>query len=223
MTQLALPFETRAALGRADFLVTGANRDAVAWLDRWPDWPGHVLALYGPEGCGKSHLVQVLAARTDARVLDAAALPAATALGAPPAVLAVEDGPPPMDAEAALFHLINWTREHRTSLLLTGRAAPAQWPVRLPDLRSRLAAVTAVGISLPDEALLAAILVKLFADRQLAIEPKLIDFIVPRMERSFAAAQTLTAALDQAALAAGSRVTIALARRILSEIARNLS
>ncbi len=224
MSQLALPFEARPALGRADFLVAPANRDAIAWIDRWPDWPGHVLALHGPRGCGKSHLVQVLAVRAKTRIIAAADLPMDADFGAElPDIVVVENGPPPGAGETALFHLINWLREHGRSLLLTGRAAPARWPVALPDLGSRLAAVTAVAITAPDENLLAAVMLKQFADRQILVEPKLVAFILARIERSFGAVQSVVAALDQASLAAGRRVTIPLAREILSKIARNPS
>ena len=224
MSQLNLPFAARRAQERGDFLVASANQDAIAWIDRWPDWPGHVLALHGPQGCGKSHLVQVLAVRANTRIIAAAELAAGPNFGADlPDIVVVEDGPPPGAGEMELFHLINWLREHRRSLLLTGRAAPARWPVALPDLGSRLAAVTAVAITAPDENLLAAVLLKQFADRQIQVEPKLVDFIVARIERSFAAVQVVVAALDDASLAAGRRVTIPLAREIHSTNARNSS
>ncbi|KJS39278.1 MAG: DNA replication protein, partial [Rhodospirillaceae bacterium BRH_c57] len=66
---MPLPLGHRSALGREDFLVAPGNEEAVAWLDRWPDWPSPALLLHGPPGCGKSHLAQVFAATSGARVI----------------------------------------------------------------------------------------------------------------------------------------------------------
>jgi chromosomal replication initiation ATPase DnaA len=114
-----------------------------------------------------------------------------------------------------LLHLINAAKERGTSLLLTARTPPAAWTVPLADLRSRLRAMATVEIAAPDDGLLAAVLVKLFGDRQLRIDEGLIAYLLPRMERSFAAAKTLVAALDAASLQQGRPVTAALARAVL--------
>ncbi len=208
-------------MGAEDFLVAPSNAQAVAWLDRWPNWPGPALIVHGPAGCGKTHLTQVWSARSHApRVvpaeLDCAVLPE---LLAPTGTLAVDDadsaaGNP--EAERALFHLYNLARENGGHLLLTGALAPVQWPVVLPDLRSRLLAAPSAEVGLPDDTLLAAILIKLFADRQLRVGADVVEFLVARMERSFDTARRLVADLDAAALAAHRRITVPLARDILS-------
>lgn len=214
--QLALALPVRPALRREDFLVTGANADAVAWLDRWPDWPAPALALYGPAGCGKSHLAEVWRARSGAGLLRAADLIDADllALAARPQV--VEDVDGGVD-ERKLLHLYNMLAERGGSLLLTGSLPPARWRIGLADLRSRLNAVPAVRLGPPDDPLIAAVLVKLFADRQIKVGEEVIGFLLGRMERSFAAARGLVAALDSAALAEGRPVTVPLARRILQD------
>ena len=170
MTQLALALDHRPAMGEADFLVASSNRDAVLWLDRWPDWPGAGLAIHGPAGCGKSHLAQVWRRRSGARSITAA-----TIANEDPASLlsdcigfAIEDADRGVD-ERALLHLYNWTAEQGGNLLLTGRSPPARWGIALPDLRSRLAAMPAVAVTPPDDALFAAVLIKHFADRQSAV------------------------------------------------------
>jgi DnaA regulatory inactivator Hda len=218
--QLPLDFGHRTAMGAEDFLVAPSNAQAVAWLDRWPNWPGPALIVHGPAGCGKTHLTQVWSARSHApRVvpaeLDRAMLPE---LLAPTGTLAVDDadsaaGNP--EAERALFHLYNLARENGGHLLLTGALAPVQWPVVLPDLRSRLLAALSAEVGMPDDTLLAAILIKLFADRQLRVGADVVEFLVARMERSFDTARRLVADLDAAALAAHRRITVPLARNIL--------
>ena len=221
MPQLTLDLGQRAALGRADFLVAPSNQTAVAWIDRWPDWPGPALALHGPAGCGKTHLAQVWRAASSAIQIDPGALDVA---GLPdllgPARAVVLDG---MDAawdgerQQALLHLYNMMAERAGSLLFCGREAPARWPVALADLRSRLKAAQAVELGPPDDALIEALLVKLFADRQLKVGREVVAFLLPRMERSFAAARDLVDAVDRAALQARREITVPLVRSVLQQ------
>ena len=218
--QLALDLPMRPALGRAEFFVAAPNRLALAQVDRWPDWPERKLALIGPEGAGKTHLVHVWAARAAARIVPAAAF-AELDVGAVPeaAAVAVEDCHelPALGrvAEEALFHLHNRLALGGGTLMVTGTGAPAGWPLRLPDLASRLASATVATLEPPDDALLAAVLVKLFEDRHLEVAPDLIDYLLPRIERSFAAAQAVVARLDRLALARRRAVTPRLAAEVL--------
>jgi DnaA regulatory inactivator Hda len=213
--QFTLDLGHRPALGRDDFLVAPCNAEAVAWLDRWPDWPAHASALYGPAGCGKSHLLAVFATAHDGAVLAAAALNAEAVLrmDLPPVTLV--DGLEALGDEAALFHLWNRAKEAGTHLLLAGREAPARLKIGLPDLRSRLAAIPAIGIGAPDDALLAALLVKHFADRQLRVGEDVVTYILGRIERSFAAIGSVVEALDRASLSERRPVTVPLARTVL--------
>jgi chromosomal replication initiation ATPase DnaA len=219
--QLVFDLEHRAAHGVEDFLVAPCNGEAVAWLDRWPDWPGPMLALHGPAGCGKTHLAHIWMARSGARLLTLEGL-AAT----PPDVLlrrsrnfVIDDADAGFD-ERALFHLYNMVAESQGHLLVTSQAAPARWRIGLADLRSRVSAAAAVSIGRPDDGLIGAILIKLFSDRQIAIESDVLTFVMARMVRSFAAARMLVVALDKAALAKRRRITIPLAREVLENLER---
>lgn len=199
--QLALPLGFRPALGRADFIVAPSNADAVAWIDRWPDWPDlglgfRALAVHGPAGSGKSHLAAVWRARAPAGVL-------------------LDDAEAPAD-ERAWLHRLNTLKESGGHLLLAGRLAPARWPVALPDLGSRLKAIPAVALGPPDDALLAALYAKLFAERRLAQAPDLVPWLIARLERSGAAAVDAVTRLDRAALERHRPLTVALAREILN-------
>ena len=206
-------------MGAADFLVAPCNRDAVALLDRWPSWPGPALVVYGPDGCGKTHLTHVWRALSGAAAIPRQALAPDTVpalLGSARAAV-VEDVDRGID-ERGLLHLHNLLAEDGGHLLLTGRAAPAAWGIALPDLASRLGAAMSVAVGAPDDALIGAILVKHFADRQLSVDPAVVTFLVARMERSFAAARELAAALDAAALAEKRRITVPLARDVLQRL-----
>jgi chromosomal replication initiation ATPase DnaA len=216
MAQLPLDLAHRPALGRDDFLVAPANEEAVAWLDRWPHWPAPALVLTGPAGSGKTHLAQVFAKRTGAAVLAPRSLVVARLpelLGSAPAAI-VEDAASAHDA--ALLHLYNLLAERGGHLLLPAREPPARWGIALADLRSRLLAAPVAELQPPDDTLLAAILVKLFADRQLGVGAEVLAYLVPRLERSFDAAARIVAALDRAALAAHRPVTVPLAREVLA-------
>jgi chromosomal replication initiation ATPase DnaA len=215
--QLILDLPHRAALGAEDFLVSGSNRTAADVVDRWPDWPQAALIIVGAARSGKSHLANVWrlksgAARLEARTLREADMVAAATATA----LLVEDLHEGVCEERVLFHLLNLVREQKLSMLLTSRAPAGELSVRLPDLRSRLRALPFATISSPDEALLRAVLVKQFADRQLVVEPHTIAYIALHMEQSMEAAATIVTEIDRAAMASHRKVTRALAAEILA-------
>jgi len=213
--QLLLDLDHRPAFEAEDFLPAPCNRAASAWLARYPDWPAPALILHGPEACGKTHLARIWAARVGARRLDPERLPAPGEPGA--WRVAVIDPAHPVTDERALLALYNLAKEERRHLLLVARRPPSAWELRLADLRSRLKAAPAVEIGPPDDALLGALLVKLFHDRQLRVGDGVIAYLVRHMERSFAAAHRIVAGLDDLSLRQGRPVTVALARRVLEE------
>ncbi len=221
--QLILDFAHRPALGKADFLVSDCNRTAVAWMDRWPDWPAPALALYGPRGSGKTHLAHVWSARSDAVVVRGQGIENRTAPDIlDDALSCVLDHADDVYDEEALLHLYNHVAETGGSLLMIARLPPAKWKIDLPDLSSRVGAAPAVGIRPPDDELLGALLVKLFHDRQLKVADDVLVYLLPRMERSFAAVGSLVDALDRLGLAEGRAVTVPLARNVLEQLEENI-
>lgn len=221
--QLTFDLTGPPALGREDFLVAPANAAALAALDRPGGWPGGRLLLIGPDGAGKSHIASFWAAGNGAARIGAAALrpEAADALLAPGGALVVEDAHRAggaAGAEQALYHLWNLAPARGALLLLTARTPPRDWGLTLPDLRSRMDAVAQAHLGSPDEALLGAVLVKLFADRQLQVPPEVIAALVPRMERDLGLARRLVAAIDEGALAAGRAITRPLALATLDRL-----
>jgi chromosomal replication initiation ATPase DnaA len=211
--QLILDLPVRTALGRGDFFVSPANALALAALDATGSWPQGKMLLTGPAGSGKTHLAHVWAADARAAIHPSDQLPDPP--GGPLAVEDIDRIAGDITAETALFHLHNNAMAAGASLLMTSRAAPAALPFALPDLASRLQATAIAALLPPDDALLSAVLVKLFADRQIVVPANLIFWMVPRMDRSLSEAGRLVAAMDARALATGRPVTRALASAVL--------
>jgi chromosomal replication initiation ATPase DnaA len=216
--QLALALDHAESLAREDFVAGPSNAAALTLIERWPDWPSRTMLLRGPEGSGKSHLATIWARESGARtlsprVLQGTEVPVALATGA----LVVENLAEGRFDEAALFHLLNLAREERAYVLITARTAPTTWRTGIADLASRLRALPVVALTAPDDALFRAVLVKLFSDRQLAVDESLVSFLTTRIERSFAAARTAVARLDREALRLHRPVTRALAGELFRE------
>jgi len=213
--QLNLDLPHRAALGAEDFLVSECNRGAVRLIDSWPDWRDNAQLIIGPAASGKTHLARVWQARSSAETLTPTGLDVglldSTGEGTP---LIIEDVDRADYDEKALFHLLNLAREKRLFVLLSARDAPNRFDCSLPDLRSRLNALPAVRIGAPDDALLKTVMLKHFADRQLSIDPRVLDFLALRIERSLAAAAVAVAAIDRAALGSGRK----LSRQFVAEV-----
>lgn len=209
--QLALDLGYVQALEAEDFLPAPCNREALAWLARWPDWPAPGLVLVGPAGSGKSHLARIFMRHAGALALDARALPEALPAGA----AFVLDPAQQVRDEARLLSLHHAIQERGAHLLLTGEDPPARWPLRLPDLASRIRALPVATLGPPDDALLGALLVKQFRDRGLIVREGVVAYLVRHMERSFASAQRLVAELDRLSLKHNRPVTVPLARTVL--------
>ena len=216
--QLVFDLPVTQGYSRNDFFTSGPTAQALAAIDGWRDWPGGKMLLVGPEGAGKTHLAHIWAGLTGAVMLRAVDLAAADVPGlAGAGSVCVEDAEGVASnplAQTALFHLHNLlVPEGR--LLITAATPPRDWGVMLRDLQSRLQATVLTLVPPPDDALLSAVLVKLFADRQIAVPPNLITYLVSRIERSFASARRVVAELDAAALTQGRPVTRALAAEML--------
>ena len=221
--QLLLALQHAESFAREDFLEGSCNAAALALVESWPDWPNRIMALTGPEGAGKSHLASIWADASGARRMAAkhlteADVPAALATGA----LVLEDLEPGGFEERALFHLINLTREEQAFVLITGRETPANFRVGIRDLASRLRAIPSVLLRPPGDALLRLVMLKLAADRQIALDESVVSYLANRIERSFAAVRDAVARLDEESLRQHRPVTRALAAELFREPAETI-
>ncbi len=214
--QLPLDLANDAASGRDDLIVTPANRQALAHLDSWPDWPAPIAVLAGPVGAGKTHLSAIWSQQAGAQFV--AMNDDFSQQLEQPSNIVVEDVSAEDLDETWMFHLINTVRANNGSLLITSRVWPGQWRVQLPDLQSRLKLAQLIELHEPDDALLGGVLSKLFSDRQIQVEPPVVNYLVLRMERSLACAQGLVEALDELSMSHKRAITKPLAAIALQQM-----
>jgi len=222
-TQLPLKLPHRPALSGNDFFVAPANTAAIDWIDRWPNWSGAGVIIHGERGSGKSHLLQVFAARSRAVLVGADNLGELNALSdTDTEAYGIDDADEiaasSADAAEAMFHLFNTAKSMNRKLFLTARAPAARWDVPLKDLMSRLKTLDNVAIGAPDDTLLSVLLMKQFSDRQIKVEPDVIAYLTARMERSTAAVVETVDTLDREALARKQAITVPLARVVLDQL-----
>lgn len=215
--QMVMPFGAVPSYHVADFIAGEANAQALALVDRWPDWPYSIMLIHGPTGSGKTHLAHVFAKKSYATFIDP------VRVGSVPAdqLLAgnhswVLDGLAQVEDEAALAQLINHVRARGDYLLLTAPVSAHEYPFRLPDLSSRIKAIPSVAVGSPDDALLSGVLAKTFADLQLRIAPEVMNYAINQLERSYEAVQRFAAAVDHLSLTRGRAITIPLVKEALS-------
>lgn len=222
INQLAFDLPVVDAFAREDFFTSAATSQALAAIDDWRNWPGGKMLLIGPEGAGKTHLAHIWAQMAGAVMIAGVHLAAGDVPGlAGAGAVCVEDAEKIADdpaGQTALFHLHNLLAP-AGRLLITASAPPRDWGLMLPDLQSRLQAAPLTVLPAPDDALMSAVLVKLFADRQIAVPPNLIAYLVSRIERSIGTARRHVAELDAAALTMGRPITRAFAAEILDKTA----
>lgn len=213
--QLLLDLAVRTARGREDFLVTPCNASAVGMLDEWPAWPGVAACIVGPARSGKTHLAQVWKERSGARIVEGADLTEDLVADLLQTREIAIDNAADVTDEAAFFHLFNAMKNAGGHLLLTAEVAPARWPVKLPDLRSRLSTAIIGQLQPPDDELLRGLFIKLFLDYQTDVSEGVIAFIISRIERSFEEVTEIAGALNTEAMRRKTAITIPLARNIL--------
>jgi chromosomal replication initiation ATPase DnaA len=214
--QLPLDLPFSPALSREEFIVSSANAEALAFVESWPDWTVPIAALYGPAGCGKTHLASIWRASNGAELVSARELRVSTVQHKTPRVIEdVDAAEPTRERDSVLFAAMQTAGSH-APLLLTGIAPPSHWPCTLPDLASRFSAMVAVSVRIPDESVLAALAQKLFADRQLPVPEDVIAHMLLVIERSPAAVRAFVAEADAAALAEARPVNLFLVRRLLA-------
>lgn len=220
--QLTLSFSSSSSYDMDDFMVSECNEEVVAWFEKYPDWPASALVVYGKSGSGKTHLAHVFAYGEfgeECTIINGKDFSMENAENLPELIgeakCIVVDDADACNEEAALFHLYNYIKETKRHVLLTAKNHPSKWDIKLADLRSRMLAALSVGIGEPDDAQMAAVIVKLFSDRQIRIDQEVVFYLISRMERSFAEACRIVKEADELSLSEKRRITIPLIKQLL--------
>jgi chromosomal replication initiation ATPase DnaA len=221
--QIPLDLGFRQAFGRGDFHIGSSNKDAVGWIDKWPDWPAPVFILHGPAASGKSHLAAVWRNTSAAIFIKPEQLVSQSAeelygLGDAFVIDGLDPWLGERKAEETLFHLYNMLKEQGGSLMVTMRMAASRADFIIPDLASRFRAAPSASIHPPDDFLLGSVMIKLLSDRQLTATQDVIAYLIPRMERSFAAARDIVDYADRLALAEKKPISVPLMRKVLNDL-----
>ena len=227
--QLIFDLKANISFDRRNFYVSNANKDTVQLLNSWPDWPTKSLAIIGPAGSGKSHLVSYWAEEAEAIVVKAqdillAEVPTLSEYSA----IVVEDCDKlhsnsrhtdcRKDREQAILHLLNLISQKLSYTVLTGSSFPAYWSIKLQDLASRIATFPVAELAVPGDELLMAVMLKQFEDRQIKVKPGLISFVCSRIDRSFEAVQEFVEGIDKFTLTEKREVTIPAASKVLKNL-----
>lgn len=225
--QIAFKFPLEPYLGREDFMVSKCNFEAFKMVDSWPEWPFFAICLYGPSGCGKTHLSRIFSDRVAVLTNHPYKIPSIKAahlsmetpfeLFKQNHCLIIEDLNEKINEEA-LFHLYNLYRNEGGSILLTAPKAPARMKFSLPDLQSRLNIIPSIEINEPDDDMLSALIVKLFADRQLIVSPEIITYMIKNMKRSFSFCNKLVEEIDNTSLARKRAITVPLVKEAIQTL-----
>lgn len=229
--QIPLSFKSIPYFKRADFMVSPCNSEAINVIDSWPNWPFFAFVLYGPNGCGKSHLAHVFAEKVALTCEKPIAVKIINAkeitnnkverLHKENPCLVVENLNPKIDNEA-LFHLFNLYQNEGGYILFTALNAPARMNFKLPDLQSRLNMIPSIAIKEPDDTMLTMLIVKLFNDRQIIISQEVLNYIVQNIERSFSFAIKLVDEIDYISLAKKRAVSIVIVKEAIENLLSNM-
>lgn len=213
--QLVLDLGHVPSHAESDFVVEAGNELAYRHVMAFPDWPAPLTLIVGPEKSGKSHLAAIWVERSGARIAMPDSLEAIAGSPDQRPVL-VEDADRGLYAETGVFHLLNQSIRSGRAVLMTARREPTEWPLATEDARSRVRLATRLFVSSPGDALLSQLFVKLFSDRQIAVEPGLISYLLRRMERAPDEAVALVEVMDRLALSRGTAVTRTIAAEAIA-------
>ena len=224
--KLSLNLKKKGIYEKDDFLVSSSNKEAYKLVNSWPEWRSRKIIIFGDSGTGKTHLSKIWQKNTSAIILNLNQLKKIKfeSFFKKKNIFIIENISDFFDKinnkeknnlEKQLLHFYNLIEEKKGYLLLTSLIAPKLWKISLPDLKSRILSSIAVKIKKPNDQLLSSVLVKLFVDKQILIDKKIIKFIVYRSERSFANLENIVNKIDKQSLITKKKININFVKKLI--------
>ena len=206
--QLILDLRSIPSMGRNDYFVSDVNKEAVTWLDAWPNWTTFGFIVCGPLGSGKSHLAQVLKTLSHGYIIEAKDVSDQNIDQLSKKKCLIIENIELFTSETLLFHLYNMLLENKNNLMITSKLTMSQISFELPDLKSRLLSLPQVNLGFPDDRLLKNLLIKQFLDKGILVEMDVIEYLIKRIDRSFEAISKLVSKIDFKSLEKAKKITI---------------
>ena len=206
--QLLLNLRTFPSMGREDYIVSSINKDAVIWLDIWPNWPSLGFIVCGPTGSGKSHLASALKTLSHGFIIEAKNLEESKLDDITENKCLIIEDIHKFKSEKLLLHIYNLMVERKNNLMFTSSLPISNINFKLLDLKSRILSMPQINIGLPDDELLKSLLVKQFADKGVLVDFEVINYLIKRIDRSFESIIKMVSRINTLSLEKSKKITI---------------
>ena len=216
--QLIFNFPFKKNYLKQDFYVSRNNFNAFKLIESWPKWPSRLVNIFGPKGCGKTHLINILQTKIQSLlILSKNVSPDILVEYKTKECLIIDDFNNNID-EKTLYSVINQSYQDNKYLIISSATSIKQFKTELIDLRSRFSSFVDIGIDLPTDDLVRVILTKHFSDKQIQISEKNIEYILKNIERSYEKINNFSNSIDSLSLTKAQPVKLQLIKKVLNEI-----
>ena len=214
--QLILKFPFKKNYLKHDFYVSKNNFNAYKLIESWPKWPSRFINIFGPKGCGKTHLINILNNKIQCIIVKANKLgPNTLSKYKLKECLVIDDFENNTD-EKLLYSIINMAVQDNKYLIISSMESLKKIKVKLKDLASRFSSFIDIGIDLPTDDLLRVILTKNFSDKQITISKKNIEYILKNIDRSYEKIEMFSNSIDHTSLEKSQPVSLHLIKKTLA-------
>ena len=217
MSQLTFQFPFKTSYYEQDFYVSSNNFNAFKLIEGWPNWPGKNINIYGPKGCGKTHLANIFKKKIDSIYIKAEELEnISSEIFTNKKKCLIIDNYKENIKESFFYSIINEANQNNQYIVVNSLEPLRKNNIKLKDLKSRFDTFIDLGIDLPTDDLLRVILTKSFSDKQIKVNVKLLEYIIKNIERSYEKIFKFIKDIDDASLSSGKSININLIKQVLN-------
>ena len=218
MDQLTFKFPFSKKYYEQDYFVSSNNFSAFKLIDSWPYWPGKWLNIFGENGCGKTHLAKILEKKINKiKLINAEDISSEIIENLSDYECLIIDSFNNNVEEKLLYSILNQSKQLDNYILINSIRSLKKIKFNLEDLRSRINSFVYIGIELPTDELLKVIISKSLSDKQISLNPKMTNFIINNVERSYEKIFRLLKDLDELSLSTGKSININLIKKVINK------